>query len=670
MNIIQELLAPMNLSFMILMLILFLVSLWKILKNPKESSTIPNSIAALGIIGTFVGIFYGLLEFDTTKLDSSIPILLDGMKTAFFTSILGLVFSSILKSIQSNRIKKVIREEGRNLGEISLEKIATLMLNVKESITNSNKELVNSIREIRESTLKASEESQKAIGILIEELTGNKETSLVGQMKSLKDNMIKAQMEAQNRLNLGLENMEQQLGKLVHTNEAISTEIERGNNILIDEFRAFAKNMAENNMKAFTEAIQECIRDLNNQLQEQFGENFKHLNRAVEKLLEWQEHYKETIEKTNENQVEIYKGMLQAKDLIVEVNERSYSIVEVANKLGDKITTFDTQQQTLNNSIEVLNKISMEAKELLPNLDKYILEFNNNIISTTEQTKNYFEDSNKEIQALTSDLKTQITESTQNIEKYVSDTDFKLAEHTKLATDKITQHVEVVTEKSIEEVNKSSINVLEKINLVNQEAIKNIAKLSDYFEEQSTLSIEHINTLQDSIKKMADSLLDDISKVSHKTSESLLENNQQITIIRKTIKDLTEISTENIRKQQEEIVEALKNLNTTIKNTSEINIQTMEDQIESINKAFVKFENEGFTLTKKISDNIQVMVENNNSNLETSVKNLNTALESTLNASLQSLGEQLAAVSEKFVSDYTPLTIELQKVVNLAKKVG
>lgn len=46
MNIIQELLAPMNLSFMILMLILFLVSLWKILKNPKESSTIPNSIAA------------------------------------------------------------------------------------------------------------------------------------------------------------------------------------------------------------------------------------------------------------------------------------------------------------------------------------------------------------------------------------------------------------------------------------------------------------------------------------------------------------------------------------------------------------------------------------------------------------------------------------------------
>ena len=287
----------------------------------------------------------------------------------------------------------------------------------------------------------------------------------------------------------------------------------------------YLKNMAENNMKAFTEAIQECIRDLNNQLQEQFGENFKHLNRAVERLLEWQEHYKETVEKTNENQVEIYKGMLQAKELVVEISERSYSIVEITNRLGDKIVTFDTQQKSLNNSIEILNKISMEARELLPNLDKYSSEFNESIISIANRTQNYFE-------------------------------------------------------------------------------------------------------------------------------------------------ELTKFSTENIRKQQEGIVETLKEVTTTIKTTSELNIQMMEAQIESINKAFVKFENEGFTLTKKISDNIQTMVKNNNSNLETSVKNLNTALENTLNVSLQSLGEQLAAVSEKFVNDYTPLTIELQKVVNLAKKVG
>lgn len=640
-NILQQLLTPMNIFFGLFMLGLFIYSCIKIFLRPKESTTIPNLIAAIGIIGTFAGIFMGLLDFDTTKLDDSIPKLLDGMKTAFATSLIGLVLSNILKCIQSGNIKREAKKLGKDNSDISLEKIASLMFDIKETIVNSNLELVSSIRDIKENTIKTSEENQIAMKSLVEELVGDKEESLVGQMKSLRKSLVKAQDEAQERLNSGLEKMGTQLDNLVKTNNAISKEIERGNNVLIDEFRVFAKNMAENNMKAFTEAIQECIRDLNNQLQEQFGENFKHLNLAVEKLLEWQIHYKETIEKTNKNQEEIYSGMEMAKDLVIEINNRSESIVEVANKLGDKIITFDTQQQNLNSSIEILNKISYEAKDLIPNIDIYLKE-----------------------------MKSKTLESTKNIESYITDVDSKLLEHTVLATNKITDHVVTITEKSIVEVNKSSLNVLDKINTVNQEAIKNISKLSDYFEEQSSASINHINSIQDSMKLTASSLLETLTKVSSNTSKNINENNTQIISVRNAINELTQVSTDNIKKQQNEIIIALKDLTTGVKTASELNIKAMEDQISSIEKAVVKFENEGFTLTKKISDNIQIMVENNNTNLQTSVNNLNEALGVTLNTSLQSLGEQLAAVSEKFVSDYTPLTVELQKVVNLAKRVG
>lgn len=640
-NILQQLLTPMNIFFGLFMLGLFIYSCIKIFLRPKESTTIPNLIAAIGIIGTFAGIFMGLLDFDTTKLDDSIPKLLDGMKTAFATSLIGLVLSNILKCIQSGNIKREAKKLGKDNSDISLEKIASLMFDIKETIVNSNLELVSSIRDIKENTIKTSEENQIAMKSLVEELVGDKEESLVGQMKSLRKSLVKAQDEAQERLNSGLEKMGTQLDNLVKTNNAISKEIERGNNVLIDEFRVFAKNMAENNMKAFTEAIQECIRDLNNQLQEQFGENFKHLNLAVEKLLEWQIHYKETIEKTNKNQEEIYSGMEMAKDLVIEINNRSQAIVEVANKLGDKIITFDTQQQNLNSSIEILNKISYEAKDLIPNIDIYLKE-----------------------------MKSKTLESTKNIESYITDVDSKLLEHTVLATNKITDHVVTITEKSIVEVNKSSLNVLDKINTVNQEAIKNISKLSDYFEEQSSASINHINSIQDSMKLTASSLLETLTKVSSNTSKNINENNTQIISVRNAINELTQVSTDNIKKQQNEIIIALKDLTTGVKTASELNIKAMEDQISSIEKAVVKFENEGFTLTKKISDNIQIMVENNNTNLQTSVNNLNEALGVTLNTSLQSLGEQLAAVSEKFVSDYTPLTVELQKVVNLAKRVG
>ena len=46
---------------------------------------------------------------------------------------------------------------------------------------------------------------------------------------------------------------------------------------------------------------------------------------------------------------------------------------------------------------------------------------------------------------------------------------------------------------------------------------------------------------------------------------------------------------------------------------------------------------------------------------------LDAALAEELKKSLESLGRQLAALSEKFVSDYGPLTDKLAQVVNLAR---
>ena len=37
-------------------------------------------IMSTGVLGTFVGIFVGLLEFDTAHLESSVPLLLDGLR--------------------------------------------------------------------------------------------------------------------------------------------------------------------------------------------------------------------------------------------------------------------------------------------------------------------------------------------------------------------------------------------------------------------------------------------------------------------------------------------------------------------------------------------------------------------------------------------------------------
>ena len=57
---------------------------------------IPGTMTGLGILGTFLGLVLGISGFDTTTTDaitSSISGLLGGMGTAFFTSIVGVLFS-------------------------------------------------------------------------------------------------------------------------------------------------------------------------------------------------------------------------------------------------------------------------------------------------------------------------------------------------------------------------------------------------------------------------------------------------------------------------------------------------------------------------------------------------------------------------------------------------
>jgi hypothetical protein len=84
--------------------------------------SIPNVFVTLGLFGTFTGIAYGLLNFDTTPdhIKDSIKILLDGLKSAMFTSIAGILLSLIsskfIKIFISTRY--ISEPESRELQEL------------------------------------------------------------------------------------------------------------------------------------------------------------------------------------------------------------------------------------------------------------------------------------------------------------------------------------------------------------------------------------------------------------------------------------------------------------------------------------------------------------------------------------------------------------------------
>jgi len=59
--------------------------------------SLPSLLPAIGLVGTFIGIYLGLVEFNPADIDGSLPSLLAGLKVAFTTSILGIIGSLLVK---------------------------------------------------------------------------------------------------------------------------------------------------------------------------------------------------------------------------------------------------------------------------------------------------------------------------------------------------------------------------------------------------------------------------------------------------------------------------------------------------------------------------------------------------------------------------------------------
>ena len=84
---------PENLVFVVIIFILGTID--QITKKDLKSQ-----IVSVGVLGTFVGIFIGLQGFNPLDIINSVNEILVGLKTAFFTSIVGMSVATILSIVQ------------------------------------------------------------------------------------------------------------------------------------------------------------------------------------------------------------------------------------------------------------------------------------------------------------------------------------------------------------------------------------------------------------------------------------------------------------------------------------------------------------------------------------------------------------------------------------------
>jgi DNA anti-recombination protein RmuC len=145
---------------------------------------------------------------------------------------------------------------------------------------------------------------------------------------------------------------------------------------------------------------------------------------------------------------------------------------------------------------------------------------------------------------------------------------------------------------------------------------------------------------------------------------SLETQKQQLTGMLKSLSDLLKSASGSLPEIENKVMELTEQLaRSVIANQREVNraiaenVQLIRASIQGVGQDFSK-------INQDFNKHLGEMAEKTNKRISV----LDAALAEELTKSLESLGRQLAALSEKFVSDYSPLSDKLRVIVNMVKQ--
>ena len=308
---------------------------------------LPSMISTLGVLGTFAGITIGLLYFDTKNLDDSIPKLLSGLKTAFFTSLAGMIGSLFL----SKQVNSALDEKDGGMSDIDM--AAGQICKAVDAMNTTTKEAFEELRNQNKQQLEVQLHFYRTISETVSSLTAN-----IGELKGFSkkfDNVDAVTTSinsfvgecleitsgiagAQNEISDEIKNFSMVLRSEV---DEIEEKMKETNNLLVGKFDEFSELLKKSNtealvdvMKSVTEEFQKQMNSLINKL---IQENFDQLNKSVESLNVWQQENKEMISSLTKQYKEMTANFEQTSTTLTKVSGDTRLLVSDGGKLRQLI---------------------------------------------------------------------------------------------------------------------------------------------------------------------------------------------------------------------------------------------------------------------------------------------------------------------------------------------
>ena len=414
----------------------------KLVENRRVVEYFPTFISTLGVLGTFFGITMGLMAFDTTDLDKSIPDLLDGLKTAFFTSLAGMIGSMILSAFIGRKqdekeggISDINQAAGTicqavkqmsDLNKSTIEKLASQMEeqekdrkafystmgSVMESVKKTQASISESLLSINKSQSAVESEmhsvviNQRSQNEVLFEATG----SMINSIGRLEENSTTqtSHLAATQKSIVEIAEFTHHIPDLVDlvegmvgTQEEINTQVQKLKNILDGEVLQIEESMNKTNQllerkfdeftellkKSNTEALVEVI-----DLVEGMVGTQEEINTQVQKLKNILDgevlQIEESMNKTNqllERKFDEFTELLKKSntEALVEVMKKvTEEFQKQMNSLINKLIQENFDQ--LNRSVERLNQWQQENKEMISSLTQQYKQMATNFETTSD----------------------------------------------------------------------------------------------------------------------------------------------------------------------------------------------------------------------------------------------------------------------------------------------
>ncbi|ORU93127.1 MAG: hypothetical protein A6F72_06165 [Cycloclasticus sp. symbiont of Poecilosclerida sp. N] len=556
----------------------------------------PSLLTSLGILGTFTGIVIGLYFFNPANIDESIPKLLNGLKTAFMTSLVGIGVALIVKVMLTHPFETANASEGVEDVDAS---------DLLKAINSQSEHLVN----------------------LHAAIAGDETSSLTGQIKLLRSDSNENAKTLINEQRSSLE----ALSKIETLSSEQKDSFNRFSEKLWVQMQDFADMLSRSATETVIEALKEVISDFNKNLTEQFGENFKELNSAVLKLVEWQEGYRIQLEQMAAQYAQGVEAITKTEVSVEHISRESEKIPATMSELKTIIEVNQHQLSELSSHLEAFKAVRDKAVEAVPEIhaqiDKTVTDLNSAVEGASEHYKVMLDKS--------SDYLNSHNERSEALLKRLSVTSEQGLDRLKEGFDEGANSVAAGLADSADSVRK----------VIQEGAAEFEDKVSGVHANLITAS-DHLAVNSENIRVALSESVDDIqSKLSVTLSDMDERSKSIIGSFEETGKSLLQQNSLVLQETTQGIEEMRKQLQSSIENTLGQQAGVTESVVQGM------------------AEQMTMSLQRTEDHINKQLTAMDEALEKELGQVLSVMGQHLTSITQKFTSDYKVLTDNMHQVV-------